>query len=318
MPLRNRALPDQTTRASFNRRSDLIELAVRGLFVDAGAAAGGGAAAPAAAAPAPAAGAGDGKGGAPAGDGKGAPAAGDGKGAPAAGAGDKKVESIIAAPAEPAKPTADEMRKFLVEKGGKDEDVKKLTDADLQKQFDAAKEKDKPAPKAGEVKAEDIKVTVPEGIEIDEKTLTDFRGLIADAKLTPQERAQKLIDLHASALKAAAEKPFNDAVAQIGKWQETVKADKELGGTGYEAMKSTISKALGQIGGKELKAMEEAFVYTGAGNHPEIVRAFYRMAKLIVEGDPVTGGAPAEGKGLAQTLASMYPSANNGAAKAAA
>jgi hypothetical protein len=48
---------------------------------------------------------------------------------------------IIAAPAEP-RPTADDMRKYLVEKGGKDDEVKKLAEADLQKQFDAAKAKE--------------------------------------------------------------------------------------------------------------------------------------------------------------------------------
>jgi hypothetical protein len=65
--------------------------------------------------------------------------------------------------------------------------------------------------------------------------------------------------------------------------------------------------------------MFEAFVFTGAANNPgDRPGDVYRMSKLIVEGDPVAGGAPAEAKGLASTLASMYPSANNGAAKAAA
>jgi hypothetical protein len=201
--LHNLALPDQPTRAPFNRRSNAFADAWRGLFVDAPAPAGGGgapAAPAAAAAPAPAP---EAKPAAPAPEAKPAAAA-----AAAAPAPEAKKDDIIAA-VEPAKASADDMRKYLVEKGGKDEDVKKLSDADLEKQFTEAKAKEQPAAKPGEVKVEDIKVTVPEGIEIDEKLMGDFKGLIADAKLSPQERAQKLVDLHASALKAAADKQFS-------------------------------------------------------------------------------------------------------------
>jgi hypothetical protein len=310
--LHNLALPDQPTRAPFNRRSNAFADAWRGLFVDAPAPAGGGgapAAPAAAAAPAPAP---EAKPAAPAPEAKPAAAA-----AAAAPAPEAKKDDIIAA-VEPAKASADDMRKYLVEKGGKDEDVKKLSDADLEKQFTEAKAKEQPAAKPGEVKVEDIKVTVPEGIEIDEKLMGDFKGLIADAKLSPQERAQKLVDLHASALKAAADKQQQVWTDTNEKWKGEVRADKELGGTNLEATRSTISKAITEVMGKDAASTFDAFLFTGAANNPAIVRAMFRMSKLIVEGDPVAGGAPAEAKGLASTLASMYPSANNGAAKAAA
>lgn len=304
------ALPDQPTRLR-----SILEDAIRGLFTDGGPAAGGGGApaAPAAAA-APAAPAAA----APAPDPKAAPAP-DPKAAPAAAPAAKKDDAVIAPAAEPAKPTVEDMRKFLVDKGGKADELAKLADADLQKQYDDAKAKEKPAPKAGEVKPEDIKVTIPEGIAVDEKTLADFKGLIADAKLTPQERAQKLIDLHVGALKAAADGSQKVWVELQTKWQGDVKADKELGGQNYDAMRSTIAKAVTEVGGEQAAEIFEAFKLTGAGNHPAIVRLVFRMSKLVVEPDHVAGGAPADGKGkdFASRVQAMYPSANNGTAKAA-
>lgn len=225
----------------------------------------------------------------------------------------KQAEPVKAEPAkaEAPKVSADDQRKYLVEKGAKAEDLTKLSDADLQKQYDDAKTKEgQPAA----VKPDDIKVTVPEGIEIDEKKLGEFKALIADATLTPQDRAQKLIDLHASLVKGASDALFKGWADTQKGWQEAVKADTELGGQNYDAVRSTISKALTEIGGTEAKAIEDAFKLTGAGNNPAIVRFVYRMSKLVTEGGPVGGKPPSDAKGFAQRLQAMYPSATQGAA----
>lgn len=218
-------------------------------------------------------------------------------------------------PAEPAKPSADDMRKYLTEKGGKAEDLAKLADADLEKQFTEAKAQEgKPA----EVKAEDIQIKMPKGVEVDEKLMSEFKAIVADPKLAPQDRAQKLVDMHVSALKAAAEGPYKLWTDTQTKWQGEVKADAEIGGTNFDAMRSTISKAITDVGGAEAGKIFEAFRFTGAANNPDVVRLMYRMSKLVVEGGPVVGGAPAagKGKGTAAAIAAMYPSANNGEAKA--
>lgn len=290
--------PDQTTRVRRNALSLLLEGAF-GLFVEGEAAPGGGAApavaAPGAAAPAAAV---PPAGGVPVVE---APAA-----APAAG---EKPEGNIVKDAPgaeaPAVPTADEQKAFLVEKGAKAEDLAKLSEADLKKAFDEKKAAEaKPADQ--KVKPEDIKITVPEGIKIDEKTMTAMKGILADATLTPEQRGQKLVDMHAAAIKAAATEPYAEWDRTQAQWQKDVKSDKELGGINFEPMQAGIGKLITALGGKEANQIRQAFVFTGAGNNPEIIRLLHRAAQAVNEPGHVSAGKPAPdgGKNPATVL---YP-----------
>lgn len=219
-------------------------------------------------------------------------------------------DGSIVAPVDgkPAAPALDDVRKFLTEKGAKPEDLDKLDEAALRAKYDEAK-----AEPTGEPEA--IEIKVPEGIEIDEKTLGDFKGILADAKLSPSERAQKLVDMHASALKAAQEAPYNLWRQTQAEWQTKVKSDPEMGGQNFDVMRSTIAKAISDVGGTEAAKMFEAFAFTGAGNHPEIVRLVYRMSKALTEGGPVDGDKPVGSDKTGKVLQALYPSAT-GTAKA--
>lgn len=319
----NHALPDQPTRV----RPTTIEEVIRALFVDGAAAAapgGGGSAAAAAGGggdkgAAPAAGAAAGAAAAaPVGDKGGAPAAGkDGdKGAqPAAGKGDE-FEPVIgkgeAKPAagEPTKaPTVDEQRKFLTEKAGlKADEVAKLGEAELKTKYDEAVA----AEAAKATKIDLTKLTAPEGIQLKPEAVKELADVLVDAKLTPQERAQKLIDAHGAALKEAVEANFNAWRDLQKTWQAEIKADKEIGGDKYNASRAAITNAVTQIMGKDADATFEAFKATGAGNNPLIVRLMARIGNLLAEGTHVSGDAPgaAKTKSFAQRVAAMYPSAS--------
>lgn len=214
-------------------------------------------------------------------------------------------------PAAPAEPTKEARDAYLTEKGLKPDELAKLDDAGRKAKFDELKAADaKTAAIAG------IKITVPEGIEIDEKVLTDFKGLISDEKLAPSERAQKLVDMHVGALKQAIEEPAKAWMKLQTDWTATVKADPEMGGDNFTAMQSTIAKAIDSIGGQQAKEIREAFVFTGAGNNPAICRLIYRMSKALTEGGHVAGAALSTGGAdVQQALKSMYPSSSD--AKAA-
>lgn len=296
--------------------------ALRGCFAEnPGAGAGAGGAAAGAGAPAAGGAPGNAAAGAPAG-GAGAPAAAAGKPAAGAGAGAPTaaeqldtIESIIAddpeAAAAAGKVSAEDQRKYLVEKGGKADDLAKLDEAALQKAYDAQKTKDAaPAAKPG-----DIEIKVPDGIEIDEKVLTDFKALLSDDKLTPAERGQKLIEMHSQALQAAA-KAATEAPVQMWydtqkKWNEEVRADKEIGGEALKATQANIAKVITEVMGPDAKKTFEAMKLTGAANHPAICRLMARVSKLFVEGDGIAGNAlsSAKSRSFAQRVANMYPSA---------
>lgn len=209
------------------------------------------------------------------------------------------------APAAPAAPTKDEQLAYLTTKGLKPEDLGKLDDAGLKAKHDELKAADGKAEAIAKVE-----IKVPEGAVIDEKSMGALKEILAEAKI-PNDVGQKLFDMHAAAVKDLVEGPVKLWMDTQAKWQATVKADPEMGGTNFSNVTETIAKAIDSIGGKEAAAMREAFVFTGAGNHPEIVRLMYRMSKAFVEGKHVSGAAPGTAKtsDFASAAQALYPSA---------
>ena len=228
--------------------------------------------------------------------------------AAAAGGAATPPASIAAESPKAAEVSADDAKKYLIDKGGNADELGKLDEAGLRAKYDEAKAAEtKAAEKTG---AEAIEIKVPEGFTIDEKTMAAFKEALADDKLTPSERGQKLADMHVAALKAASEAPYALWKETQTKWQTEVKADAEIGGANFDTMKSTVAKAIDDIGGEQAAKMREALDFTGAGNHPEIIRLFYRLAKAATEGGPVSGGALAsQGDANKKALTALYPSA---------
>lgn len=64
-------------------------------------------------------------------------------------------------------------------------------------------------------------------------------------------------------------------------WDDARVADKEVGGPDALAKLAVAAKAMDAFGTPELKKL---FDETGIGNHPELVRAFYRAGLAIQEG----------------------------------
>lgn len=223
--------------------------------------------------------------------------------APAAAAIAKAAEPKAGDP--PPKPTADEMKKLLTDGGMKPEEVAKLVPADLETKYGEAK-----AAADHKTLLASMDITVPEGVSIDQPALDAFKGIVADPKLSPKERAQQLFDLHVGALRAAAEAPIAAGAKMNADWQTEVKADAEIGGQNLDKVRATIAKAITDVGGDQADAMFKAFHSTGAGNNPAIVRIMYRLASLVVEGDHVGGNTPAETLKDERVLSALYPSAS--------
>jgi hypothetical protein len=202
----------------------------------------------------------------------------------------------------------DAVKAFLTEKGAKPEELAALDEAGLRAKYAEAQ---KPAgEKTTAPKAEDFAVKAPEGATVDEVAVKAFQETLADANLSPAERAQRLFDQHQAALKAATEAPVQLWLKTQTEWVAAVKADAELGGANFDTMQSTIAKAIDSIGGAEAQKMRDAFIFTGAGNQPEIVRLMYRMGKALTEGGAILGDTPAKlGEKADAALIALYPSA---------
>jgi len=143
----------------------------------------------------------------------------------------------------------------------------------------------------------------PEGMEVDSAAVGQFQAIASEFNLS-QDKAQQLVDFETARIKQAEE-------ARMAAWQETQqawveqgKANQEFGGDNYEESVRTALVTMEKLGTPELK---EALNMSGMGNHPEMLRVFYRMGKLLEEDKAVTGRAGGGSKTAAQTL---YPNQN--------
>lgn len=138
------------------------------------------------------------------------------------------------------------------------------------------------------VAATDIKL--PDGVTVDEPTMTSFLEIVNDQKLTPAERSQKLVDLQVSALQKASEAGSQAWADMQTQWQTEVKSDKDLGGANLQTTLDGIAKLVEAYGSPELVNVMNI---TGAGNNIHVIRFVNKIAAKLNEGAPIAPGAPA-------------------------
>lgn len=160
----------------------------------------------------------------------------------------------------------------------------------------------KPPPEAAPLTVEALKL--PEGVEVkpDDPRLKSFLEVMNDAKLSPADRANKLIELQHSVTREVAEglsKQWSDMQEQ---WQGEVKADPVLG---QDASLGAVRKVVEEFFPPEAK---QIFDTTGAGNNIHIIRGLYKISQVLSEGKLMPAGQPqAEQKDAASLF---YPTMN--------
>lgn len=145
------------------------------------------------------------------------------------------------------------------------------------------------APEAYEFKA-------PEGREYDADFLTTFTEVAKELDL-PQDKAQVVLDKLSEKAQERQSAKLEEAKAQ---WLADSKKDTEFGGDKLEENLGIAKKALDAFGSDLLKAMLND---SGLGNHPELIRFFFKVGKAISE-DTFMGGHR-EGKGQPKTFNDM-------------
>lgn len=155
-------------------------------------------------------------------------------------------------------------------------------------------------PKATEPQVpEAYKFQMPEGVELDTAAADEFTVVAKELKLTA-EQAQKVADVGAKMAQRQAE-----AHAKLVEtWTEAVKTDKEIGGDALPENLAVARKALDTFGTPELKDLLNA---SGLGNHPAVIKAFYKAGKAISDDRFVAGSAKA---GETDPAKKLFPSMN--------
>ena len=151
---------------------------------------------------------------------------------------------------------------------------------------EAKPEDDKPAG-APEAYAD---FTAPEGVELDPDLLGDLKTLGKENNWT-QEQAQKVVDLGA-AMQDKFSKTFADSVvAARAEWREQTTTDAEFGGKNLQPNLAIARTARETFGTPALKDLLDQ---SGLGDHPEVVRFFYKVGKATSEHDLVVSGKPSQ------------------------
>lgn len=121
-----------------------------------------------------------------------------------------------------------------------------------------------------------------DGEQVDPKVVDAYSAVAKDLKLS-QADAQKMLEKMVPAFRDSLTEQQTQA-AQA--WAEASKTDKEFGGPSMDANLAVAKQALEAFGSPELRALLEK---TGLGNHPEVIRMFYRAGKSIQTDRLVTG-----------------------------
>jgi hypothetical protein len=139
---------------------------------------------------------------------------------------------------------------------------------------------------------------LPEGVAVDADSLKPATALFAESGLS-QEQAQKFIDLAMARETAATTRSVQAFVDLQNQWVSEIKADPDIGG---ERLKGSLASAARAIDRLDVPGLREALTFTGAGNHPAVVKAFVRLGQMIQEDrfrpgrdvQPATPRSPAE------------------------
>src|SRR5436190_2105720 len=132
---------------------------------------------------------------------------------------------------------------------------------------------------------------LPEGVTLDPESLRPAAELFAESGLG-QEQAQKFIDLAVAREQAAAHRGVQAFVDLQNQWVSEIKADPDIGGDRLKASLASAARAIDRL---DVPGLREALNFTGAGNHPAVVKAFVRLGQMISEDRYRPGRSPAPG-----------------------
>lgn len=154
---------------------------------------------------------------------------------------------------------------------------------------------------------EKYELAAPEGMTLEPETTAQFETVARELNLT-NDQANKLVPLAAELVKRNVATQQAAQVAQVQKWLDESKADSEFGGDKFDTNVATVRSAVARFATPQLKELMDQ---TGLGNHPEVVRLFYRIGNAIAE-DKFVAAAPATPKKSAASVLFDHPTSHQG------
>ena len=115
---------------------------------------------------------------------------------------------------------------------------------------------------------------LPEGTFVDKPLLTEFTAWARESNFTTQQ-AQRAADLNLKSIAANHRQLQAESQAQVKKWGDEVRNDRELGGANLPETIAAAEKLFTlaeTIPGVNLTRFKNDLVRTGMANHPDLIR----------------------------------------------
>ena len=147
-----------------------------------------------------------------------------------------------------------------------------------------------------------FKELIPAGIDASaDPNFVKFLEVMNDPKLDATARGVELYKLQSDVMKGLSEKGAADFAKTNEEWQAATVADPLFANGKLAPALAQVSKLVDKYGTAELRS---ALDLTGAGNHPEVVKFFYKIAKDLNEpgADPINTRPASAEKTQAQRL----------------
>jgi len=141
--------------------------------------------------------------------------------------------------------------------------------------------------KVAETKPEVFELKLSEGSLLRPERLGEIETFAKSHNLTAKQ-AQELVGREEATLKGYSEAARVQHQKQIEDWHKASSTDSEFGGEKLSASAEVAKRAMTKFGGERLA---EILDQTGYGNHPEVIRTFYRIGQAMSEGRIIPGGA---------------------------
>lgn len=133
------------------------------------------------------------------------------------------------------------------------------------------------------VAPEKYELTMPKDSLLEPSTIEKISAYAKEKGLS-NEAAQEILDRENSAVQTYHENQ-NKQVEEIrASWIKSAEADKEVGGKDFKQNVELAKRVIDKFGSEEFKT---ALNETGFGNHPEVVRTFVRIGKMMADDEMV-------------------------------
>lgn len=144
---------------------------------------------------------------------------------------------------------------------------------------------------------------VPEGTKLDNKQVKAFTDVLDAADISPQERGQKLVDMHVAEVtrivKDVQENQRKVWTDYTNRLKDDYAKDPDLGGNRRDTTLGIAKHMVEQYGGSEEQVGEllAMMTHTGMGNYVGLSRLLNNLFHAFVENQIAPGNPPSRGSG---------------------